>query len=170
MLKFIQFLFLACCFSFALPVFAQKSSECKPVLDAMLKAVTTDHSTTSKDSKGRTYESITAGGKIYIQINGQWKVGPQTVQERLQQEQENIQNAKTYTCKSLPATTIDGTAADVYEFHSESADVGTGEGTIWLSKSTGLPLKTEEDFTNEGDKRHLSLVYSYNNINAPAVK
>ena len=93
MFKFIHFLFVLCCLSLALPVFAQKSPECQPILDAMLKVVSIDHSASSKDSSNRTAESITSDGKIYVQIDGQWQVSPVTLQEVLLQERENIQNA-----------------------------------------------------------------------------
>ena len=169
MFKRSRLLFTVLSLCFAMPVFAQKSPECKPVLDAMLKVVTTDHSASSKDSGNRTYEGITVGGKSYIKIHDKWTVSPISPQEMLKQEQENIQNAKVYTCKALPGETVDGIEAGVYSFHSETPDVGTGDGTIWLSKSTGLPLKTEEDITTEGDKRHLSIRYSYTNIHAPTV-
>jgi hypothetical protein len=38
-----------------------------------------------------------------------------------------------------------------------------------LSKATGLPLRTEDDF-NTGTNRHLSSKYDYANIHAPVVK
>jgi hypothetical protein len=53
--------------------------------------------------------------------------------------------------------------------HGETADVGTSDGTIWLSQSTGLPLKVENVMTTDADKRHLSILYSYTNIRAPLV-
>ena len=43
------------------------------------------------------------------------------------------------------------------------------DAQTWISKSKGLPLKTEEDIdTGGGDKRHMSIRYEYSNVRPPA--
>jgi hypothetical protein len=64
---------------------------------------------------------------------------------------------------------VNGEAAALYMAHSENDDVKSDAQT-WISKSKGLPLRTEEDIdTGGGDKRHMSIRYEYGNIQAPAV-
>jgi negative regulator of sigma E activity len=87
----------------------------------------------------------------------------------LKQEQENIQNAKLYTCKSLPDETVGGVAANVYRVHSETPDVGKSDATIWISKSSGLPLKSDEDLNDGTSTQHHLIQWSYTDIHAPAI-
>jgi hypothetical protein len=61
---------------------------------------------------------------------------------------------------------VNGTTASVIRAHSES-DYGVADVTVWISKSTGLPLKLEEDLVAGGGKRHISNQYGYTNIRAP---
>jgi hypothetical protein len=152
---------------FAAPVdaTAQKSPACKPVFDAMEKVITVDHSATSQVD-GRVIEGITSGGVSYVRLHDKWIKSPSTPQETLKREQENIRNAKVYTCQALPDTSVSGTSALVYRVHSEG-DAGIADATVWISKSAGLPLKLEEDLVSDGSKRHISNQYEYTNIRAP---
>ena len=64
---------------------------------------------------------------------------------------------------------VNGEAAALYMAHSEN-DTVKSDAQTWISKSKGLPLRTEEDIdTGDGDKRHMSIRYEYGNIQAPAV-
>jgi hypothetical protein len=144
---------------------AQKSPACKPVLDAMEKVIAVDHSTTSQVD-GRVMEGITSGGISYIKLPDKWIKSPSSPQETLKREQENIRDAKVYTCQPLPDASVSGTSALVYRAHSEGAS-GIADVTLWISKSTGLPLKLEEDLVTDGSKRHISNQYEYANIRAP---
>lgn len=147
------------------PALAQTPAACKPVSAAMTKLLTTDHANVST-SRGITSQGITAGGVNYIQVRGVWRKSPMSPQDMLKQEEENIRNAKNYTCKALADEVVDGAPASVYTTHSES-DAGVADAKVWISKSSGLPLKTEEDLETLG---HVSIVYSYTNIHAPVVK
>jgi len=63
---------------------------------------------------------------------------------------------------------VNGEATAVYTEHTENEGI-KGDGQTWVSKSRGLPLRTEEDLdTGDGDKRHMSIRYEYNNVSAPA--
>ena len=85
----------------------------------------------------------------------------------LKQEQENIQNAKT-SCRHVRDEVVNGEAAALYMAHAENEGVKSDAQT-WVSKSRGLPLKTEEDIdTGDGDKRHMSIRYDYSNVRPPA--
>ncbi|HEX4568459.1 MAG TPA: hypothetical protein VH138_17630 [Vicinamibacterales bacterium] len=146
-----------------------QTTGCKPVTDAMLKMVTTSHHTTSTD--GSQSETIVVDNTSYVRIKGAWRKSPMTPQDQLQQEQENIKSAKVYTCTQLRSETVNGIPAVAYKVHSETPDVGTADGTVWIAPSLGLPLKTEEDITTAmGPQKHISITWDYANIHAPIVK
>lgn len=150
---------------------AAQAAACKPVTDAMLKMVTTPHHTVSSDGFQITGEAIGVDNTTYVRIRGVWRRSPMTPQDQLKQEQENIANAKVYTCSKLRSETVDGIAAVVYKVHSETPDVGTADGTVWIAPSLGLPVKTDEDFTPAGgSKVHHAVTWDYTNIAAPVVK
>ena len=90
-----------------------------------------------------------------------------TPQDMLKQEEENIRDSKS-TCRHVRDEMVNGEAAALYMGHSENDGVKSDAQT-WISKSRGLPLKTEEDIdTGDGDKRHMSIRYEYSNVRAPA--
>ena len=148
-----------------------QTSACKPVTDAMLKMVTTPHHTVSTDGSQTTGETIGVDNTSYVRIRGVWRRSSMTPQDQLKQEQENITNAKVYTCTKLQSETVNGIAAVAYKVHSETPDVGTADGTVWIAPSLGLPVKTDEDFTPVGgSKVHHAIAWDYTNIHAPVVK
>jgi hypothetical protein len=152
------------------PAIAQISPVCKPVLDAYIKATTTTHHAASTESDGKTVtEVITADGANYVKIRGVWTKSPLTPQDDLARQQDNIKSAKVYTCSRLPDDSVDGVPAFVYKAHSETPDVGSSDAQVWLSKASGLPLRTEDDF-NTGTNRHFSNKSDYANVHAPVVK
>lgn len=147
---------------------AAQTPACKPVTDAMLKAVTTPHHASDGSQK---HETIVADNTLYVLIRGQWRKSPLTPQEQLKQEQDNIRSAKVYACTALRSETVNGVAAVAYKVHSETPDVGTSDGIVWIAPSLGLPVKTEEDITPlAGPRMHIAIVWDYKDIHAPVVK
>lgn len=156
----------ACLLSLAAPAAAQVNSPaCKVPVDAMTKVITIDHAT-SVDMSGKSTKTITVGGVNYVQLNGVWEKSLNSAQDSLKQVQQNFKNATVYTCKPLADETVAGEAAGVYAVHEENA-VMKADSKVWISKKTGLPLKTEEDLAGVG---HVAAVYTYTNIKAPVVK
>ena len=152
------------------PVAAQTPS-CKPVIDAMLKVATTPHHVVSNDERSARSEVIVADNTTYVLTRGAWRKSPMTPQDQRQQEQENIKDAKVYTCTKVRTESVNGIAAVAYRVHSETPDVGSSDGTVWIAPSLGLPVKTDEDLTLlEGSKKHISITWDYTNIHAPIVK
>jgi hypothetical protein len=150
----------------ALPAIAQTAPACQAPYAAMLKVATASHHATSTMSNPPIVsETITAGGVIYVKIGGAWKKSPMTPQALAQQEQDNIKNAKS-TCQQLPDDRVDGAVAAVYTIHSETPDLGPSDAKLWVSKATGLPLRSEGDSGGE-TKTHISIKYDYTNITAP---
>jgi hypothetical protein len=149
---------------------AAQSPACKPVIDAMLKEITTPHHAVSIKDQSEKTELIAVDNTTYIQVKGAWRKSPMTPQAQLEQEQENIKDAKVYTCTMLRAETVNGVAANAYKVHSES-DAGVSDGMVWVAPSLGLPVKTEEDITTSGGPTmHELITWDYANIHAPVVK
>lgn len=117
--------------------------------------------------KSETSETIFASGAIYFLARGKWIHSKMTPPDMLKQEEENIRNSKS-KCRQVRDEMVNGEATALYMGHSENDGVKSDAQT-WISKSSGLPLKTEEDIdTGDGDKRHMSIRYEYSNVKAPA--
>jgi hypothetical protein len=153
----------------AVPARAALSSECQAVTNAMLRVATTPHHAVATSSKlSGVTESIMAGDTNYFKYHGVWKKSPLSPKDNLEREQDNIKNARVYTCRRLPDELLDGASVAVYTAHSETADVGTTDAKLWISKATGLPLRTDSDI-DVGTKQHLSVRYDYANIKPPII-
>jgi hypothetical protein len=154
----------------AAPAFAQTSAACRPVTEAMLKVATTPHHTAAASGSSDASETIVVDNATYVKVKGAWRKSPMTPQAQLEQEKENIKNAKVYTCQLLRTESANGMATNVYKVHSETEDVGVSDGTVWVAASLGLPVRSEADFTTVGSKMHMTITWDYANIHAPIVK
>ena len=168
LLLILTVVFAACAFS--TPVLADDAA-CQTLFDTRFKLFKVpSHSFTTEalpGGKSETSEVIFANGAIYVLMKGKWIHSPMTPQDMLKQEEENIRDAKS-TCRHVRDEMVNGEAAALYMGHSENDEVKSDAQT-WISKSKGLPLKTEEDIdTGDGDKRHMSIRYEYSNVQAPA--
>lgn len=150
-------------------VSAEPGPGCTPILKAMAKTLLTDHSAITQNG-GRTNTGITAGGINYMQIDGTWKLSPLSPQDNQKRSDENLRNAKTYTCQALPDSMIDGVTVANYRTRTESEDAVV-DSTVAIAKSTGLALRVENNIdTGGGTKTHYTTRYSYTGIQAPTVK
>jgi hypothetical protein len=147
---------------------------CRPLLDAQRKALMTPHQLYSTDgpadqsAKARADEMISVGGVSYLLDQGKWQRSPITPKEQVDQLQENIANAKAFSCKRVGAESVGGVPADVCTSHDEHTG-SVGDGRHWVAKGSGLILRTDEDMdTGGGGKRHSSIRYEYANVRAPA--
>jgi hypothetical protein len=148
---------------------AEPGPGCTPVLKAMAKTLQTDHSA-STQAGTRTSTGITAGGVDYLQIGGTWRVSPMSPQDNQKRSDENLRNAKTYTCQALPDSMIDGVAVANYRTHTEGEDAVV-DSTVSVAKSTGLALRVESDIdAGGGVKTHYTTRYSYTGVQAPVVQ
>jgi hypothetical protein len=148
------------------------ADSCQPIFEALTKGATTpSHSyTTSTPVNGGSSmesETIFANGQKYIRARGKWMHLPVTSKEAVEQEKEKEQHGKS-TCQFLRSESVSGEAAMVYSVHREYDEVKE-DGQMWVSKSTGLPLRTEQDFDNKGNKvkEHRSTRFEYSNIRPP---
>jgi hypothetical protein len=143
---------------------------CQAAIEAQRKAITTPHHTTSSEGNPPTmHEAIAVGGVNYIKVRDEWKKSPLTPQDSLDQLQENIKDATALACTTLPDGDVDGAPATVYKVHTEAPAAGVADLQLWLSKTTGLLMRVEEDL-HGGRTMHLSVKYDYANVKAPVVK
>ena len=172
-----RFLFLALSALFLFSLGACAADSCQPVFDALTKIVTTpSHSFTTHTApflnggKPRTSETIYAQGKIYIRANGEWMNSRVTPAEVLEEEKENRQHTKG-VCQFVRNELVETEPAEVNPMHSESED-GKQDSQMWISKRTGLALRSEDDVDLGGtggknNKEHRSARFEYGNILPP---
>ena len=153
-------------------VTARATDACQPVFDALIKVATTpSHSYTTSTafngSKPSEAETIFANGQKYIRARGKWMRIPVTSQDVVEQEKEKEQHG-TSACQFLRNESVDGEAAMLYSVHREYEELKE-DGQMWVSRSSGLLLRTEEDFDNRGNKakEHRSTHFEYGNVRPP---
>jgi hypothetical protein len=147
---------------------------CQPVAaagDKMLTIPTHISSTTTAaytGGKPRNSEMIYAGNAIYVNVGGKWTRTKMTPQDMLKMQQDD-RGSKKGTCRYVRDESVNGEAAALYAEHSDT-EVGTSEAQTWISKSRGVPLRTEMDMDVGGTmgKSHMSMHYDYTNVHPPA--
>ena len=147
---------------------------CQPVVDANAKMLATPtHITTTTTAaytggKPRNTESVYAGNAIYVNAGGKWTRSKMTPQDMLKMEQEDRESKKG-TCHFVRDESVNGEAAALYAEQSNT-EVGTSAAQTWISKSRGVPLRTEIDIDVGGSmgKSHMSMRYDYSNVHPPA--
>jgi hypothetical protein len=147
---------------------------CQPVADANAKMLATPTHITSTTTaaytggKPRNTEMIYAGNAIYANAGGKWSRTKMTPQDMLKMERENS-GSKKGTCRYVRDESVNGEAAALYEEQSNT-EVGKSEAQTWISKSRGVPLRTEMDIDVGGSmgKSHMSMRYDYTNVHPPA--
>jgi hypothetical protein len=146
---------------------------CKVLFDADRKMILTAHhgyqtqtSLTRKDPE--TSESIYSGGlngPVYIMVNGQWHRSPMSPDASLKQKEENIRNSKS-SCRYLRDEAVNSESAAVYSVHAETED-SKSDGTVWVGKRNGLPLREEMGLDLSPGKMHYTVRYDYSNVHVP---
>lgn len=154
----------------AAPIDAQAPpGTCKPVFDAMLKETTTPHHAVTTTNGAASGESIATADAMYVKVNGAWKKSPMSPKDMLQQQQENISGATVTSCQALPDDLVDGKPAAVYHTHYDQKDLGESDAKVWISKTNGLPLRTNVSL-QAGQKTSIVTQFDYDHITAPVVK
>ena len=148
---------------------AHAADSCQPVFDALTKVATTpSHSYTTNTAvnvgEPAKAETIFANGQKYIRVRGKWMRIPVTSHDVLEQEKEKEEKGKS-TCQFLRTESANGEAAKLYSMHREYDDV-TEDGQMWVSTSSGLLLRVEEDVDNRGNKKkeHQSTRFEYGDV------
>jgi hypothetical protein len=146
---------------------------CKVLFDADRKMIlTAHHSYQTEVSAGhkdpKSAEAIYTGGlngAVYILVSGKWQRSRWGPEDSLKQKEENIRNTKA-SCRYVRDEAVSGEAAAMYTIHTESEDVKS-DGTIWIGKSRGTPLREEMGSDISPGKMHIAVRYDYSNVRAP---
>jgi hypothetical protein len=151
---------------------ASSQDSCQPVYEAMTKlAATPSHSYASMTdlSGGRATaaEFIYMQNKAYMKVGSSWTNGPMTPKELFEKEMQNRKNSHA-KCQLVRSDSTEGQAATLYSLHGEN-EHAKEDAQVWVSKTTGLPLREEADIELSGSpgKRHVSNRYEYSNVRAP---
>ena len=154
----------------ALPSFAGEA-DCRTVRTAFAKAVDTPlHMVKTQTSPvlktPMRIERIYAGGAIYEPIPGGWQRSDTTLQEEKRHVEDAYRQAKVVACRYVRDEPVNGEAAAVYSEHVEMSG-STLDGSIWISKSRGLPLRQEVEVVSRGQKGHQSTTWDYDHVQVP---
>lgn len=147
---------------------------CQPVADAMAKIYTTPVRIYSTETavytggKTRSSQTIYLNHSTYVQVNGQWRSSPLTQQEVLEMKKEQQDKNSSATCRAVRDESVNGESAVLYSLRQETPDAKI-DSQIWLSKSRGVPLKTEieMDIGGKFGKSHRIMRFEYTNVQAP---
>jgi hypothetical protein len=159
----------------AADVHAQDAS-CKVVFNAIrLQAKTPNHqyftiSGAEPDQNAQTNELINTGKARFILAFGKWQKDTESPGEVMKREEKNFKNSKTI-CRVLRDELVEGTPTTIFVEQSQTGPI-TSVGTIWIGKSSGLPMREQIDTdagTGPAGKRHLEIRIVYTDVKAPVV-
>jgi len=144
------------------PCSAQDAS-CKVVMqaaNAMARVPHHTYSTNTSGGKSVQSEAIATPAGVFIKVNGGWRKSPRTFED---EGRDTAEGAKAYSgCRHLSEETIGGEPASVY---SETNTISEISGKVWISKTSGLPLKSEL----QSGSGQISIRVEYSNVQPPAV-
>lgn len=145
---------------------ADRTPACAPVLDGVEKMLRSDHRAVT-EAGGRKAESITVNGISYVKAdNRPWTVSRLSPQDAIEQQRDNLKNARSMTCEKGGQSTIDGESATSYRVRTEVGEVRT-EATLWLSDGSGMPLRSDQVISGPKEKQELKTSYGYRDIRIP---
>lgn len=149
---------------------------CAPIMAAMQKlAITPNHQymnqTAAFEKTPKTSEIIITHTTMYLQVAGKWQSRPYDPQKSAQ-ELAAAGDTPGMTCQATGEETVDGQPARVFRTRQQMDDGDTVDGQLWVSKSTGLPLRQTIDMDVGGKfgKSHTEERFEYDNVHAPASK
>jgi hypothetical protein len=162
--------FLVVFFGPGQPVRADAAA-CKAVLDSVIKqaSVPVHQKITIENAAapGRKIDSelIRTGDTLYMQIRGQWTKRPYDPAKAAEDARTAMQKAE-HDCTRTGSESVGGQAADVYAVHSHGPE-GDSQSKVWISSSSGLPLRQHTEMTAQGHKMQHEATYDYANVKAP---
>ena len=150
--------------------FAQ--GDCNALRDASEKAAATpSHQFITETAQFRdgghpaSSEIITTSDHRYIRVDGIWKSRVYDAKKEGDRRKKMSASGES-VCKYERDELVDNQAAAVYSEHTDELSA-----LLWVSKSTGLPLKSEIDIDAGGTlgKSHRTIRFDYANIAVPSV-
>lgn len=147
---------------------------CKPVFDAMTKAaITPNHlfmtQTAAYNAAPESGETITTANKMYVNADGKWSTLPYNPQQQATEMREANKTGNV-TCQYLRDEDVAGESTALYNTQDKQESGETITVQVWISKSTGLPVKQimDMDVGGKRGKSHTDIRIDYSNVQAPA--
>ena len=145
-------------------------ADCKAVLDAILKLMRTPvHQTISVENavspgKPLLSEIVRTQSTTYTLVRGQWMARPYDGKKAAEDAAQTMQKA-AHTCSRVRSETVDGQAAELYSVQAKT-EQSTVDSQIWISTSTGLPLRQHTEMSGAAKAKH-EVHFDYTNVRAP---
>jgi hypothetical protein len=113
-------------------------------------------------------ESIWTGTADYVLVSGKWRKSPIDIDEIRKATKEAFTKVKA-ACSHVRDESVNGEPAAVWRIHSVS-DFDTSDTDLWISRNTGLLLKSDahQDVGGTLGKSHVVARYEYTNVRPPA--
>jgi hypothetical protein len=113
-------------------------------------------------------ESIWTGTVDYVMYRGKWMKSPIDMAEIRKTSKLAATKVKA-TCSHLRDESVNGEPATVWRIHSVS-ELDTSDTDLWISRSSGLLLKSDahQDVGGALGKSHIVARYDYTNVRPPA--
>jgi uncharacterized Zn-binding protein involved in type VI secretion len=148
--------------------FAFAADPCQVVTTAMMAALQHDHALQVMlpvDGVGPSQPAqiVQVAGKTYVQFQGVWRPGPQTVAQQIQTVADQAKTAQI-TCKASGTDAIDGQPVAIYDEHLVNQGTA-GDNRLWISTASGLPLRI---VTHLDTGAVATQDFRYDNVTAPA--
>jgi hypothetical protein len=128
-------------------------------------------SSQARGGKEESSETVLVNNAIFIKIGGKWIRSKVTSQEMADptEDKDAPATAKS-TCRYERDEAVNGEMAAVYSEHTDD-EGSTVNAQFWISKSKGLPLRSEIDMDVGGSmgKSHRSSRYEYSNVQPPTM-
>lgn len=137
---------------------------CDTIIASMVKQAGKPFSSTltMKSPFGqRVMKSVNTGTKLYLNIQGGWQVVTFDAKQQAAAIRKNAAAVKQ-TCRKLPDDKVNGEPANVFTAHVDNKGA-LSENKIWISKASGLPLKTEISFKGQT----MSTLHDYKHVQPP---
>jgi hypothetical protein len=112
-------------------------------------------------------EEILTGSATYVMVRGRWRKSPIDIAEM--RKRKDASTTDKATCSHLRDESVNGEPAGVWRMHSVS-EVGTSDTDVWISRRSGLLLKSDihQDVGGAFGKSHIVNRYDYTNVRPPA--
>jgi hypothetical protein len=145
----------------SVPISHAQDASCKAVVEAsnlMVRTANHNYSTQVSADRSTETESISMPAGVYWKAAGVWHTSRTTFQ---QNSRDTIEaNHDLADCRQLGDEVVNGEHTIVY---SEVNKQSGGKGKLWVSKKSGLPIRTEVMI---GSTRITSRI-EYTNVQAP---
>jgi hypothetical protein len=146
-----------------------QDATCDKVWAALAKQVATPHrdlstSTSATRPAPTQAEILYTSNKVYSNFRGKWISRPFDPKQEMK-DRDEARASNHVTCQFARDEAVDGESASVYLVHNTVDNVGTSVTQLWISKSSGLPLRQVVDIPE--DKQHITVRFDYRNTQPP---